>query len=87
MTDIFKIKPLSSAAVDVLEQLFVKGPTWDGYITSKAGRGDLVDAGLAFHENGWASLTAEGIRLAVSWDRNALSKRYYQGWIEKLRAS
>ena len=41
---------LSPCAVSVLGQLFVEGPTSDDNITSKAGRCDLVSAGLAFHE-------------------------------------
>lgn len=81
----FKVQPLSPAAIEVLGQLFVKGPTWDGNIISKAGRGDLIRAGLAFHENGWASLTAEGIRIAVEWDRAYLRRRHDSRWIEKLR--
>ena len=55
---------LSSCAVSVLGQLFVEGPTSDDNITSKAGRCDLVSAGLAFHEAGLSSLTPDGVRLA-----------------------
>jgi hypothetical protein len=83
----FKAEPLSSAAIEVMMQLFVTGPVWDGNVVSKAGRGDLVKAGLAFHDNGWCSLTEEGVRVAVGWDRNALSRWHDQRWINKLRAS
>ncbi len=38
---------LSPCAVSVLGQLFVEGPTSDDNITSRAGRCDLVSAGLA----------------------------------------
>lgn len=72
-------RPLSSAAIDVLGQLFVYGPTWDGNITSKSGRDELVDAGLAFREGGWASLTPEGVRTSVEWDsRSRRDARWYQ---------
>ena len=59
---------LSLCAVSVLGQLFVEGPTSDNNITSKAGRCDLVSAGLASHEAGLSSLTPDGERLAMKWD-------------------
>ena len=83
----FTPQPLSSAAIEVLMQLFVTGPTWDGNIVSKSGRSELVSAGLTFHDNGWASLTAEGVRVAVGWDRASVSRWHDQRWIEKLRQS
>lgn len=58
--------PLSSSAIAMLHQLFKSGPTWDGNVISKAGRGELVKAGLAFHVAGFASLTEEGVKLAAS---------------------
>jgi len=60
------LQPLSSAAIAVLHQLFKSGPTWDGNVISKSGRGDLVKAGLAFHVAGFASLTENGVQLAAS---------------------
>jgi hypothetical protein len=83
----FKVEPLSSAAVDVLGQLYVNGPTWDGNVSSKAGRGDLIRAGLAWHEHGYASLTPEGLRTAVEWNRDDLRRRQDIRWIKKLRDS
>lgn len=83
----FNSTGLSSAAIEVLMQLFVSGPTWDGNIISKAGRGDLVSVGLAFHDNGWASLNPEGVRIAVEWDRDELSRWHDQRWIKKLRSA
>lgn len=80
---IFKTTALDSGAIDVLEQLFVKGPTWDGNITSKSGRGTLVELGIAQHQNGWAFLTADGVRVASEWDIEQLRSRHYQGWFEK----
>jgi len=83
----FTTTVLSSTAISVIEQLFICGPISDGNICSKYGRGQLVDAGLAFHENGWASLTADGIRVAVEWDRDQLHQRLDRRWIQKLRDS
>src|SRR5216683_2537676 len=68
---------LSPCAVSVLGQLFVEGPTSDDNITSKAGRCDLVSAGLAFHEAGLSSLTPDGVRLAREWDLCSLYARRY----------
>lgn len=81
----FKTEGLSSAAVEVISQLFVSGPVWDGNVSSKNGRGELIRAGLAFHENGWASLTPEGVRVAVEWDRSLIKGWHDQRWIKKLR--
>lgn len=83
----FNTRELSGAAIDVLGQLYVSGPTWDGNITSKVGRGELVAAGLAWHEHGYASLTPEGVYIAVNWDRAQLIRRHDQRWIKKLRDS
>jgi hypothetical protein len=58
--------PLSSSAIACLHQLFKNGPTWDGNIISKEGRGELIRAGYAGRVDGFAFLTEEGVRLAVS---------------------
>lgn len=81
----FEAIELSHAAVSMIEQLFIAGPAWDGDVCSKSGREELVQAGLAFHDNGWCSLTAEGVRVAVGWNFEALSKRRDRRWIQKLR--
>lgn len=86
MTD-FKIEPLTSAAIECLGQLYVSGPTWDGNICSKNGRGELCRAGLAWHQHGYASLTPEGLRTAIEWNRSDLQRRHDDRWIKKLRAS
>jgi hypothetical protein len=78
---------LSSAAIEVLGQLYVSGPTWDGNIASKSGRGDLIRAGLAWHESGYASLTPEGLMMAIGWSIVDLRRRNQSKWIEKRRAS
>ena len=78
---------LSPCAVSVLGQLFVEGPTSDDSITSKAGRCDLVSAGLAFHEAGWSSLTPDGARLAREWDLCSLYARRDRRWYLKVRTN
>jgi hypothetical protein len=78
---------LSPCAVSVLGQLFVEGPTSDDNITSKAGRCDLVSAGLAFHEAGLSSLTPDGVRLAREWDPCSLYARRDRRWYLKVRAN
>jgi hypothetical protein len=74
---------LSPCAVSVLGQLFVEGPTSDNNITSRAGRCDLVSAGLAFHEAGLSSLTPDGERLAMEWDLCLLYARRDRRWYLK----
>jgi hypothetical protein len=56
---------LSGAAKDVMMQLFVTGPTWDGNVIAKSGRDELCAAGVAEHRNGWAYLTREGVEMAI----------------------
>ena len=77
---------LSPCAISVLGQLFVEGPTLDGNLSSKAGRCDLVNAGLAFLESGWASLTPDGLRLATEWDLDSLYARRDRRWYLKARS-
>lgn len=74
---------LTTFARDVLMQLFLKGPTWDGNVSSKGGRDELVSLKLAEHRNGWAYLTREGVTLAISdVTRNAVrnwaNKSFYR---------
>jgi hypothetical protein len=78
---------LSPCAVSVLGQLLVEGPTSDNNITSRAGRCDLVSAGLAFHEAGLSSLTPDGERLAMEWDLCSLYARRDRRWYLKVRAN
>lgn len=84
---ILQTQGLSATAIEVLGQLYAYGPTWDGNIVSKNGRGELVQAGLAWHEHGYASLTPEGVHLAAEWDINWIRKSDYIGWLKKRRAS
>lgn len=50
---------------ECMQQLFFRGPTWDGDIVSKAGRAGLHRRGYAERENGWTQLTAAGFVVAV----------------------
>lgn len=56
---------LAANEIEVLEQLFLFGPTWDGNIVSKSGRDQLFDLKLASRVEGYSFLTAAGIRLAL----------------------
>jgi hypothetical protein len=76
-------KVLSPAAIEVLGQLFSNGPTWDGNICSKSGRGELFALSLCDRTNGFAFLTRDGVELATEWDLQALRNRHYQGWYKK----
>src|SRR5260370_37581207 len=80
-------RELAPCAGSVLGQLFVEGPTSDNNITNKAGRCDLVSAGLAFHEAGLSSLTPDGVRLARDWDLCSLYARRDRRWYSKVRAN
>lgn len=50
---------------EVMFQLFVQGPLWDGNLVSKSDRDELVAQGFAARDNGWNFLTKEGVREAV----------------------
>ena len=62
---------------EVLMQLFVQGPTWDGNLISKAERDALVDRGFADRWNGWNFLTQEGVEAAVA------GGRFERGWSDQ----
>lgn len=57
--------PLAPNAIEVLEQLFFNGPTWDGNIISKEGRNQLFDLKLAGRLEGYSFLLLAGVRLAL----------------------
>jgi len=59
---------LSSGAKEVMMQLFVMGPTWDGNLVSKQGRSELIEYGLVFKVEGFQSLTESGLLMAISCD-------------------
>jgi hypothetical protein len=56
---------LTGAGRDVLMQMFLKGPVWDGNLIAKSGRSELVEAGLAKRAHGWQWLTDQGAIVAV----------------------
>jgi hypothetical protein len=60
-----KIFGMTSAAREVMRCLFFHGPTWDGDIPSKSGRGELCKLGYARHEFGFAWLTRDGMKFAI----------------------
>jgi len=78
-----KIEALTPDAIEVLGQLFVHGPTWDGNLISKSGRDQLVRVGLAARWNGWQWLTEDGVRSSVEWKNVSPSSR----WAKKLKES
>lgn len=55
----------STAVRDVLVQLWMHGPTWDGNIASKSGRDGLCNLGLVQHEKGFAWLTRAGVHYCI----------------------
>lgn len=57
---------LSPTAIEVLEQLFFHGPTWDGNIISKSGRDELFDLKLAGRVEGYSFLMPSGVRMALN---------------------
>lgn len=66
---------------EVLMQLFVFGPTWDGDLVSKHERTELVVSGLADQWDGWNFLTVAGVKMAVGCGLKARDwhdKRYYR---------
>jgi hypothetical protein len=83
----FTTQPLSPSAVEMLGQLYVNGPTWDGNVCSKQGRADLCRAGLAWRAHGYAQLTQEGVRIAAEWDIRDLQRRHEARWLKKRRDS
>ncbi len=79
-----KFEELKSNEQDVLEELFLNGPTWDGYIVSKTGRDSLCDLGLAEHRSAWAFLTRAGVMMAITAD---VRERADTRWRRKQQTS
>ncbi len=64
---------------EVMMQLFVFGPTWDGNLVSKSERDDLLDAGLIERYEGWQWLNKDGIKAALSADvKSWADKRWHR---------
>ncbi len=70
---------------EVLMQLFVEGPTWDGNLISKSDRDELVDADLCERWQGWNYLTLDGLKAAVSGG-HAASDWHDRRWYLKATA-
>lgn len=60
---------------EVLRQLFLDGPTWDGDIVSKPDRDELVGLGLAERVNGFNFITRAGMETAEAASFFALKNR------------
>jgi hypothetical protein len=82
-----ELKLLSPSGIAVMGQLFVCGPVADGNIIDKNGRRELIHLGLALRAYGWATLTEEGMRVAIEWNHRDLHRRNEVRWLEKLRRS
>jgi hypothetical protein len=78
-----ELKPLSFDAIEMLGQLFVSGPVWDGNLVSKEGRTELVKRGYAERGFGWQWLTRSGVELAASYDIGTK----FPAWRKKLAMS
>lgn len=76
--------PLSGIAIEVLEQLFIMGPTWDGDVVSKSGRDELFDLKLAGRCEGYQFLTLAGMRLALANKVNRKKEVRYRRQRERL---
>lgn len=66
---------------EVLMQLFVDGPTWDGNLISKSDRDELVMDGHAGRADGWNFLNEAGVECAISEGLKAKDwhdKRFYR---------
>ena len=58
-------KPLTSAEIEVIRPLFLRGLTWDAYLSSSDCCTSLRDRGLAQCEFGFAWLTSDGLEIAI----------------------
>jgi hypothetical protein len=65
LTVFAKLRP---DAKEMMMQLFLHGPTWDGNVVSKCGRGQLFDLRLADRVEGWTFLTRLGVAVATEAD-------------------
>lgn len=69
-------KEISETAQMVLRQLFCVGPICDGFLASKSGRDELVNAGLAQRGQGWQWLTEDGVMAAVEFGKRSADPNY-----------
>ncbi len=79
---------LPSNAQEVLGQLFLFGPQWDGHLASKVGRNILVDNALVERANGWQWLTRAGVEVAVNGSPTKIPASWFEGrWRKKASCS
>lgn len=75
-------------AQEVLGQLFVFGPQWDGHLASKVGRDILVEYGLVVRGAGWQWLTEAGVKMAVGGSPTTIPADWFEGrWRKKASCS
>lgn len=71
---------------EVMGQLFIQGPTWDGNIVSKDGRDHLIAMGYARRYSGWTFLTEEGVHMAIEADLAPYTGGHTMwAWVAKQR--
>lgn len=56
---------MDASTKEVLTQLFIHGPLFDGYISSKNGRNQLVSLGLVERYEGFNFLNKDGVIVAI----------------------
>lgn len=72
---------ITPTAMEVLGQLFINGPTWDGNLISKEGRSELVEKRYVDRWEGWNWLTELGVQWAVQHakeTKNWHDRRWYE---------
>ena len=74
--DLSKFRDLSASAKETMRCLFFHGPTWDGNVPSKQGRGELCNLGLAEHAFGFAWLTRDGVQVAIDFGMDREKERW-----------
>lgn len=80
MADKPDLTAMPSAAEEVLAQMFMQGPVWDGNLVSKSGRDELLGRGFAMRVDGWQTLTKAGLLRAIntdykSWENQAMFRK------------
>ena len=70
---------LSNNAEEVLMQLFLQGPTWDGNLVSKSGRDLLFKMQMVDGYDGWQWLNESGMRYALTMNvKHWADQRFYR---------
>jgi hypothetical protein len=77
----FKIEPLTSAAVEMLGQLYVSGPTWDGNVCSKS-LDETTGHALATWARGGTAAPVPQLPAGAADTPTAAD--YFQQWIDRM---